>query len=85
MKSPQARSGHPVAPALRLASCIGSEHSHRDFNTLSQALLTFRRDKQRAPRDWQDATGYLKQMPTAPPGKSYTFDRSLNVQMVPAQ
>ncbi|NBV21644.1 MAG: hypothetical protein EBS05_06945 [Proteobacteria bacterium] len=59
----------------------------QDFSALSQALLTFRRDKQRGPKDWEEliATGYLKKMPTAPAGKRYVFDRSLNVLMVPAQ
>jgi len=54
------------------------------FNQLSEALLKFRRDKKRAPKDWQEliATGYLKQMPEPPPGKRYVFDRSLNVQVV---
>ena len=54
---------------------------------LSEALLKFRRDKQRAPADWQEliSTGYLKQMPTAPSGKRYVFDRSLNVHLAPAQ
>ena len=54
---------------------------------MSGALLKFRRDKQRAPKDWQELinTGYVKQMPTPPPGKRYTFNPlSLDVLMVPA-
>lgn len=49
--------------------------------------MKFRRDKNRGPANWQEliSTGYLKQMPSAPPGKQYVFDRSLNVRMVPAQ
>ena len=37
--------------------------------------MKFRRDKNRAPKDWQEliTTGYLKQMPKAPPGKRYAF------------
>ena len=61
--------------------------NYQHFNQLSEALLKFRRDKNRGPANWQEliTTGYLKQMPDAPPGKQYVFDRSLNVQMVPAR
>ena len=60
---------------------VRAEH----FSIMSQALLTFRRDKDRGPRDWQEliATGYLKQLPLAPAGKRYTFNPgSLDVGMV---
>lgn len=51
---------------------------------LSRALFSFQGKNGRPPKDWQEliSTGYLKQMPAAPPGKRYTFDRSLNVHMV---
>lgn len=68
-----------TAPAA--TDSIPAQH----FSTLSQALLTFRRDKKRAPKDWQEliTTGYLKQMPAAPAGKRYTFNpASLDVRMV---
>lgn len=73
----------PVPGATPAAPQISNQH----FNQLSEALLKFRRDKNRGPANWQEliTTGYLKQMPTAPPGKQYVFDRSLNVQMVPAR
>ena len=77
--TPAAAPGTP--PAAATAESINVQH----FGQLSKALLTFRRDKQRAPKDWQEliATGYLKQMPTAPPGKAYVFNRqSLDVVMV---
>lgn len=58
--------------------------NNQHFNQMTEALLKFNRDKKRAPTDWQElvTTGYLKQIPTAPPGKRYVFDRSLNVRMV---
>lgn len=73
------------APAPLVTPGLPESIPAQHFSQLSQALLTFRRDKQRAPKDWQEliSTGYLKQMPIAPPGRRYIFDRSLNVQMVP--
>ena len=58
--------------------------NNQHFNQLSEALLKFNRDKKRGPKNWEEliSTGYLKQMPTPPPGKAYVFDRSLNVLMV---
>ena len=70
-------------PVVGVSESIPADH----FSQLSQALLTFRRDKKRAPKDWQEllATGYLKQMPKAPPGKRYTFNPfSLDVLTAPA-
>ena len=70
-----------ASPAAPLSTAVFDEH----FGILSQGLLTFRRDKNRAPRDWQEliTTGYLKKMPTPPPGKRYTFNPgSLDVHMV---
>ncbi|MFM8470520.1 MAG: hypothetical protein ACKODH_11210 [Limisphaerales bacterium] len=66
-----------------MAPSISVQH----FNQLSEALLKFRRDKNRGPANWQEliTTGYLKQIPTAPDGQQYVFDRSLNVRMVPAR
>lgn len=89
--SPVDASGLPPAPAasasprpvVGVSESIPADH----FSQLSQALLTFRRDKNRAPKDWQEllATGYLKQMPKAPPGKRYTFNpQSLDVLTAPA-
>ena len=75
----------PSAPAPGTPpAAVSINYQH--FNQLSEALLKFRRDKNRGPANWQEliTTGYLKQMPDAPPGKQYVFDRSLNVQMVPA-
>ena len=66
------------------AETVNAEH----FGQLSQALLTFRRDKNRAPKDWQEliATGYLKQMPKPPAGRRYIFDPiSLDVRMAVSQ
>lgn len=79
--APTTASGGLAVPAP--AARINVQH----FNQLTEAVLKFKRDKQRNPRDWQEliSAGYLKQLPAAPPGKQYTFDRSLNVQMVPAQ
>ena len=79
----------PPAPNSRTPSVVGVSESipAEHFSQLSQALLTFRRDKNRAPKDWQEllATGYLKQMPKAPPGKRYTFNpQSLDVLTAPA-
>lgn len=77
--NPAAAAGSPATAAV--AASINAQH----FSQLSQALLTFRRDKQRAPKDWQEliATGYLKQMPTPPAGKRYIFNpASLDVHMV---
>lgn len=70
----------PAPGALPVTASISVQH----FNQMSEALLKFRRDKQRGPKNWEEliAAGYLKQMPSPPPGKRYTFDRSLNVQMV---
>lgn len=71
----------PASQSLPPVASIPANH----FSTLSQALLTFRRDKQRAPKDWQEliTTGYLKALPPAPPGKRYTFHpQSLDVLMV---
>lgn len=70
----------PPAGTPQVAASVNVQH----FNQMSEALLKFRRDKNRAPQDWQElmATGYLKQLPTAPPGKRYVFDRSLNVRIV---
>ena len=73
----------PVPPVAPPAAAVSADH----FSVLSRGLLTFKRDKQRAPKDWQELinTGYLKQMPTPPPGKRYTFNPlSLDVLMVPA-
>lgn len=76
----------PSAPAPGTPP-VAERIDNRHFNQLSEALLKFRRDKNRGPANWQEliTTGYLKQMPSAPPGKRYVFDRSLNVQMLPAQ
>ena len=70
--------GTPAAAAVPVS--INNQH----FNQLSEALLKFNRDKKRGPKNWEEliSTGYLKQMPTPPPGKAYVFDRSLNVLMV---
>lgn len=60
---------------------MSAEH----FSILSRGLLEFRRDKNRAPRDWHEllTTGYLQKLPAAPPGKRYTFNpQSLDVYMV---
>jgi len=78
----------PAAPAPATPSPVeepSTNVSAEHFGILSQGLLTFRRDKHRAPRDWQEliSTGYLKQMPVAPPGRRYIFNpASLDVQMV---
>ena len=87
VESPAAKPAPGTGPAPPATPGVTESILAQHFSTLSQALLTFRRDKQRAPRDWQEliSTGYLKQLPAAPPGKRYTFDRSLNVQMAPAQ
>lgn len=87
--------GQVVAPAATLAPAqspaaqqspgVQESIPVQHFSVLSQALLTFRRDKKRAPRDWQELTtsGYLKQMPNPPPGKRYMFNpTSLDVRMV---
>ncbi|MEQ2007863.1 MAG: hypothetical protein ABMA26_13785 [Limisphaerales bacterium] len=71
----------PASPAPPEPTALFDEH----FGILTQGLLTFKRDKNRAPRDWQEliTTGYLKKMPAAPPGKRYTFNpASLDVHMV---
>ena len=70
-----------ASPAAPLSTAVFDEH----FGILSQGLLTFRRDKNRAPNDWQEliTTGYLEKMPAATPGKRYTFNPgSLDVHMV---
>ena len=72
-------------PASGTSPAMPASISAQDFSKLSQALLTFRRDKQRSPKDWQEliATGYLKQLPVAPLGKRYMFHPvSLDVHMV---
>lgn len=79
--SPTDGKSAPTNQPLPPVASIPANH----FSTLSQALLTFRRDKQRAPKDWQEliTTGYLKALPPAPPGKRYTFHpQSLDVLMV---
>lgn len=70
----------PGTPAVVVPVSINNQH----FNQLTEALLKFNRDKKRGPKDWQEliTTGYLKQMPAAPEGKRYAFDRSLNVRMI---
>ena len=79
------------APAARRQPTggVASETINADhFGQLSQALLTFRRDKNRAPKDWQEliATGYLKQLPKPPAGRRYTFDPiSLDVRLAVSQ
>ena len=78
----------PVAqqqpPGGVASETVNAEH----FGQLTQALLTFRRDKNRAPKDWQEliTTGYLKQMPKPPAGRRYIFDPfSLDVRMAVSQ
>lgn len=77
----------PVAqqqPGGVASETVSADH----FGQLSQALLTFRRDKNRAPKDWQEliTTGYLKQMPRPPAGRRYIFDPfSLDVRMAVSQ
>lgn len=79
----------PVAPQQQPAGGVAAETVNAEhFGQLSQALLTFRRDKNRAPKDWQEliTTGYLKQMPKPPAGRRYTFDPfSLDVRMAVSQ
>ena len=97
-KEPDATPPPPATPPAATADPVDSANPRSvvgvsesipaaHFSQLSQALLTFRRDKNRAPKDWQEllATGYLKQMPKAPPGKRYTFNPfSLDVLTAPA-
>ena len=81
INSPAPQAAGTPNPVAEPPANVSAEH----FSILSRGLLTFKRDKQRAPRDWQEliSTGYLKQMPAAPPGKRYTFNpTSLDVQMV---
>lgn len=90
VEQPAAPASAPVPPApaetettsaVPLSTATFDEH----FSILTEGLLTFKRDKNRAPRDWQEliSTGYLKQMPAAPPGKRYIFNpSSLDVHMV---
>lgn len=87
-EQPAAVPSSPAAQAPATASPVPVEPAatfDERFSLLTQGLLTFKRDKQRAPRDWQEliTTGYLKQMPDAPPGKRYIFNPgSLDVHMV---
>lgn len=74
----------PVARQQQAGKVVSETVNADHFGQLSQALLTFRRDKNRAPKDWHEliATGYLKQMPKAPAGRRYIFDPfSLDVRM----
>ncbi len=78
----------PVAPQQPSGGVAAENVSAEHFGQLSQALLTFRRDKNRAPKDWQEliTTGYLKQMPRPPAGRRYIFDPfSLDVRMAVSQ
>ena len=80
--------GAPVAPQQPSGGVAAESVSAEHFGQLSQALLTFRRDKNRAPTDWQEliTTGYLKQMPRPPAGRRYIFDPfSLDVRMAVSQ
>ncbi len=85
---PAAPSSVPVAPApaeTTPATPLSTPTFDEHFGILSRGLLTFKRDKNRAPKDWQEliSTGYLKKMPDAPPGKRYIFNPgSLDVSMV---
>ena len=78
----------PVAPQQPPGGVASETVNAEHFGQLSQALLTFRRDKNRAPKDWQEllTTGYLKQMPKPPAGRRYMFDPiSLDVRMAVSQ
>lgn len=83
--APAKSAGPPAAVTPGSVPSPATQVSADHFSLLTRGLLTFKRDKQRAPRDWQEliTTGYLKQMPTPPPGKRYTFNpKSLDVLMV---
>lgn len=75
----------PSAPGKPATAVVPESIDFRHFRLMTDALLKFKRDKHRAPKDWQEliTTGYLKQMPTPPPGKAYVFNNySLDVRMV---
>lgn len=88
VEQPAAPAGNLAPSAPAAASPVPPESTalfDEHFGILTQGLLTFKRDKNRAPRDWQEliTTGYLQKMPAAPPGKRYTFNPgSLDVHMV---
>lgn len=88
VEQPAAPASSPAAPAPAEAAPeaqLSTAKFDEDFGILSQGLLTFKRDKNRAPKDWEEliSTGYLKKLPAAPPGKRYTFNPgSLDVHMV---
>ncbi len=74
-----------MEPAYSLVGVAAENINADHFGQLSQALLTFRRDKNRAPSDWQEllATGDLRQMPRPPVGRPSTFAPiSLDVRLV---